>query len=117
MMSIKRTPEQNAYLGGLIDSEGCLDSTNGTPCIRIKVTDLDIVLRAASLMDAKWHLDGYSHRREDRKDAWTVQLTGAPAIAVMLDILPWLSARRTQRVNELVLAHHLKTSPDLSLAA
>jgi hypothetical protein len=99
---------QAAWLAGLLDGEGCFDAPRNNPRIRVKMTDLDVVLRAADLMGATTHME-YDRRPSvtgaPHKPLMVAQITGAPALAVMRSILPWLSARRTARVLDLITAY------------
>lgn len=102
--------EDAAWLAGLFDGEACFDSPNGNPRIRLKMSDLDVVLRAAGLMDARTHREAV-HSTEDfpRKPLLVAQLTGDRAVHVMREVLPWLGARRSARVTDIILAHQAKT--------
>ena len=98
------TDVQAAWLAGIIDGEGCLDSPRGNPRIRIKMTDHDVVLRAAELLGARtyWELV------PDRKPLLVAQITGAPAVAALRAVLPYLGSRRTEKATDLILTHQFK---------
>ena len=109
--SLTLAREDAAWLAGLLDGEGCFDSPRGNARIRVKMTDADVVLRAARLMRARVHaettrLPGYPV--VTRKPTYTAQITGTPAVLVMQEILPWLGARRTAKVTGIVIAHAAK---------
>lgn len=105
--------EDAAWLAGLLDGEGCFDSPRGNPRIRVKMSDLDVVLRAADVMGATTHMEidrthpdvisryGYT----PRKPLMVAQLTGERAVGIMRAVLPWLGSRRTAKVTEIVLSH------------
>lgn len=99
------TPEQAAWLAGLLDGEGCFDAPRGNPRIRVKMSDLDVVLRAADLMGARTHAEIVY----GRKPLLVAQITGAPAVNVLRAVLPHLGARRTQRATEIILGHQART--------
>jgi hypothetical protein len=99
------TPVEAAWLSALVDGEGCLDSPRGNPRVRIKMTDHDVVLRAALLMKARTHLELV----EGRKPALVAQVTGDKAVAVMEAVLPYLGSRRTAKATEILLTRRLKT--------
>lgn len=90
-----------AWLAGLIDGEGCLDAPRGNPRIRIKMSDFDVVLRAANLMDASTHYEIVANR----KPLLIAQVTGERAVNALNAVLPYLGARRTAKATSLVLAH------------
>lgn len=100
--------EDAAWLAGLLDGEGCFDAPRGNPRIRVKMTDLDVVLRAADVMDGTTHME-YDHRPTvdggKRSDLMTAQVTGDKAVAIMRAVLPWLGSRRSGKVTEIITAH------------
>jgi hypothetical protein len=98
------TPEQAAWLAGLLDGEGCFDDPRSNARVRIKMSDLDVVLRAANLMGARTHPEIIP----GRKPLLVAQITGQPAINVLYAVLPYLGARRTARATEIILRHQAK---------
>lgn len=103
---------QAAWLAGLIDGEGCFDAPRGNPRVRIKMSDLDVVLRAADLMGASTYMESPKH--EDYKPLMVAQITGDKAAALMRALLPYLGSRRSGKATELILAH---TTRQAKLAA
>ena len=101
------TDVQAAWLAGILDGEGCFDAPRGNPRVRIKMTDHDVVLRAALLMDARTYLETV----EGRKPALVAQITGEKALTVLREVLPYLGARRSAKATQIILA---KTMPDYS---
>ncbi|MFC0623813.1 hypothetical protein [Kribbella deserti] len=97
------TPEQAAWLAGLLDGEGCFDAPRNNPRIRVKMSDHDVIIRAADLMDASTHLEPPG--RNGYKPLMVAQITGARAVAVMRAVLPLLSARRTAKATSLITAY------------
>ena len=100
--------EDAAWLAGLIDGEGCLDSPRGNPRLRIKMSDMDIVLRAAAIMGATTYREDDPRPYVDRKPLLVAQTTGDNAVAVMRAVLPWMGSRRSAKITEIVLAHAAK---------
>jgi hypothetical protein len=100
-----------AWLAGLLDGEGCFDSPRGNPRVRVKMSDLDVVLRAADLMGASTHYELV----KDRKPLLVAQITGQRAVDVMRSVLPFLGARRTSKVTEIVLTHKDRTAATTTL--
>jgi hypothetical protein len=94
---------QAAWLAGLLDGEGCFDAPRNNPRIRVKMSDLDVVLRAADLMTAKTYME--IPWQSDYKPCMVAQITGDRAVAVMRAVLPYLGSRRSGKVTELILAH------------
>lgn len=98
-----------AWLAGFLDGEGAFDSPRGNARLRVKVTDLDLVLRAAHLMSASYYEDNWAHRQNPRhKPSWVAQITGARAVAVMREILPYMGTRRTAKITSIIAAHDIK---------
>lgn len=100
-----------AWLAGLLDGEGCFDSPRGNPRVRVKMSDFDVVLRAAELMGAST----YTELIPNRKPLLVAQITGTPAAKVMRQILPFLGARRTARATEIVLTFDARHRRHLSV--
>ena len=96
-----------AWLAGLLDGEGCFDAPRGNPRIRVRMTDFDVILRAATLMDASTY--GEVDRRPTRvgglpKPLLCAQTTGQKALAVMRTVLPYMGSRRSAKITELIMA-------------
>lgn len=92
-----------AWLAGLLDGEGCFDAPRNNPRIRVKMSDHDVVMRAAALMGASVHMEAV--RADHHLPLMVGQITGERAVSVMRAILPWLGARRSQRCTDLTLAY------------
>ena len=97
------TSVQSAWLAGLLDGEGCFDNPRSNPRVRVKMSDHDVVLRAAELMDAKVHVE--PARQAHHKPCMVAQVHGDAAVAIMRAVLPHLGARRTEKATEIILAH------------
>ncbi len=105
-----------AWLAGLLEGEGCFDSHRNQPRIRLKMSDPDTIIRAATLMGAAWHPDRRSHEtaaRTGHRPLYVTALTGVRAIALMTLLLPHLSARRTQRVTSILTAWDMRDRPPM----
>lgn len=102
-MTLDRT--DLAWLAGLLDGEGCFDTPRGNPRVRVKMSDHDVVLRAADIMSART----YPEIVEGRKPLLVAQVTGKQAVAVLRAILPFLGARRTTKATEIILAFQVRT--------
>ena len=95
------TETEAAWLAGLLEGEGCF--TLATPtCIRVyvKMTDKDVVERAAALMECRSvrpvkTKDGWS-------DAWETAISGKRARPIMERVLPYMGHRRSARIKELL---------------
>lgn len=100
--------EDAAWLAGIVDGEGCLDSPRGNPRVRVKMSDLDVVLRVSDVMGGSTHME--HDPRPDRKPLMVAQVTGERAVAVMRALLPWLGSRRTAKATDIITAHAARKS-------
>jgi hypothetical protein len=105
--------EDAAWLAGLIDGEGCMDAPRNNARLRIKMGDLDIILRAADIMDATTYMEYATNPRH--KDMMVAQVTGDRAVAVMRAILPWLGSRRSAKATEIITSHAAKKAGRIRL--
>lgn len=105
-------PREDAiYLAALLEGEGCFDAVNGNPRIRVKMTDHDVILRAADIMDASTYGE-IDHRKTvtggQRSPLLIAQVSGEKAIAIMRAVLPWMGSRRSAKITELIIEHAAK---------
>ena len=107
--------EDAAWLSGLLDGEGCFDAPRGNPRVRVKMSDLDVVLRAASIMGATTYREDDPRPYVDRKPLLVAQTTGDNAVAVMRAVLPWMGSRRSAKITEIALAHAARKSGRVQL--
>lgn len=117
------------WLAGLLEGEGCfcVATRKGwpeyhNPRIRLSMTDKDIVVKASMILfgkdtvtTAKWKNKKYGH-----KLAYTIDLTGAPAMDWMIMLYPLMGERRQAKIKEiheqyqawlLLRGKHRKTTP------
>ena len=89
-----------AWLAGLLEGEGHF-AFNGTPTIKLAMTDGDIVKRASQLMAGTFT---GPHERDNPE--WTPiyksEVWSSKAVGVMLTILPLMGHRRGQRIREVI---------------
>ena len=107
-----------AWLAGLLDGEGCFDAPRGNPRVRVKMGDLDVVLRAGELMGGTLHEEPDRRPTVDGRPRTTMavaQVNGEAAIAAMLAVLPWLGSRRSAKVTEIVRAYRFKKGGKLAI--
>lgn len=91
-----------AWLCGVLEGEGSFDAHRGKyPRIRIGMTDRDVVGRAAMLMGASVRL---SLRKAPAKPIWNTEVQGPRAAAIMQMVLPYMGARRSARIAEVLSA-------------
>ena len=91
------------WLVGILEGEGCFLIQNNSPRIQLKMTDYDVVIKAALIMN----LSSSRVREKDMKDsgrkqAYTFSLSGTEAIKWMKLIRPYMCARRGAKIDEIV---------------
>lgn len=102
------TPEETAWLAGLLEGEGCFYLQRargywkrGYPALRLQMTDHDVVARAAALMGG-----ARVQRREpggpNAQPTFLISLMGWPAVDVMQAVRPLMGERRAAKIAELV---------------
>ena len=102
------TPTETAWLAAIVEGEGCCDAPRGNPRLRVKMTDLDVILRVATIMGAKYHVDTWSQRVRGHRPLWVASITGPRAVTIMREILPFMGTRRTAKMADIIAAHDLK---------
>jgi DNA-binding CsgD family transcriptional regulator len=90
-----------AWLAGLVEGEGNIGINGRSFTIRIKMTDHDVILRAANLLGGKVYP---SPVPENRRPQWLTQIKGAAAAGWAMTLYPWLGVRRRQQVRD-AIAH------------
>jgi hypothetical protein len=107
------TPRENRiWLAALLEGEGWFSlkqpqgGRRASISVGIKMTDADVVQRAACLMK------GVAKLREDNRSerfnaCWECVVSGAKAEKVMKDILPFMGARRRAKIVELLATESL----------
>ena len=86
-----------AWLAGLLEGEGCFTFSKG-PDVVLKMTDKDVVERAASLMGAK--VIARDPKNIKWKRTYCASIHGYQAIAWMLTIYPFMGERRKEKIIE-----------------
>lgn len=86
-----------AWLAGLVEGEGNIGINGRSLTIRIKMSDHDVILRAAEL------LEGEVYRApvpKARRPLWLTQVKGSIAAGWAMTLYPWLGIRRRQQVRD-----------------
>jgi hypothetical protein len=95
-----------AWVGGLLEGEGCFFQFNGCPQIKLAMTDGDTVERAACILGRKCTgphpRKSPSNNGRHRKPIYLTIIAGARAVAWMLMIFPFLGARRKAKIVEVL---------------
>jgi hypothetical protein len=94
-----------AWLAGLLEGEGWFGRNHySTPTIRVSMTDLDVIERAAALFgNAVTVLKRPPDpRHPNAKQAWSTSIYGHRAVEWMRLLHPHMGSRRSARIEELL---------------
>lgn len=88
------------WLAGLLEGEGTFDLHRGKYArIRVGMTDRDVVGRAASLMGTSIRM---SISTMGHKSTYHAEMSGARAEALMRELLPYMGARRSSKIGDIL---------------
>lgn len=94
-------------LAGLLEGEGCFSwirprgkQVNGYPVIDLRMNDRDVVEWAAELMGSPVHQ--CKPAGIGRHPTYVTRKTYLPALSLMVQLFPYLKARRRSRIVELL---------------
>ncbi len=88
------------WLAGLLEGEGSFDLQRGKyPRVRLAMTDRDVVGRAATLFGSSIRL---TLKAWPEKPIWHAEKQGRDAAEIMRAILPFMGARRSQKIAEIL---------------
>ncbi len=94
-----------AWLAGLIEGEGCVtvnrQGRSTTPVLQLDLTDLDVMVRAATLLKRKVHLGPVPGPRH--KQSYRVRVTGCHGASWLMLLYPLLGRRRRNRIREVLV--------------
>jgi len=108
------TPEQEIiWLAGLLEGEGCFymdkqlsRSGSGeytrTPKISVGMVDEDVIVHVARLFGTKVYA---AKPYREGKRMYTATTSGVKAAWLMRAILPWMGARRSEKISEVLKAY------------
>ena len=87
------------WLAGLLEGEGTFmagpPSSPRCPVVRVEMTDRDVVVRVAALID---RTVSSPNPRKGNKRSYITAIKGRPAIALMLQVAPMLSEARRRQI-------------------
>ena len=99
-----------AWLGALIEGEGCFSENHGSAQIILSMTDRDVVERAARLFGVKVYEQKLRARiyktSPPYKPAWRLAVCGASAFEWMMTLYQFLGERRKRRVQYFLKKWH-----------
>lgn len=109
--AIAGSREDLIWLAGLLEGEGTFDlHKKRYPRIRLGMTDRDVVGRAASLMRARIRM---SIPLDATKTMFHTEISGARAAEIMRSLLPYMGARRSARIGEILGAARMRGATGL----
>lgn len=101
-MNIER--DDLIWLSGLLEGEGWFgSSTTGNPRLSIECTDRDVAGRAAMMMGG--NLRARMPRNERCNPTYVCEIGGERAAALMEELLPFMGARRSSKIMEILYKH------------
>lgn len=96
------------WLAGLLEGEGCFALTGKAkyryPSITLKMTDEDVIIRAAKLMGggAIWKL---TPKISNHKASFQIRIIGLRAATLMESLLPLMFKRRRAKISEILASN------------
>lgn len=103
------------WLAGILEGEGCFDRQRGKYArIRLTMTDRDVVGRVATLFGSSIRL---TLQRAPKSPTWHAEVQGARAEAIMRQILPFMGARRSAKIAEILSASLARQDASFSAVA
>lgn len=100
------------WLAGILEGEGCFDSHRGKyPRVRVVMTDRDVVGRVATLFGSSIRL---TLLPAPKSSTWHAEVQGDKAVAVMEAVLPYMGARRSAKIAEILSAYASRRTADWS---
>jgi hypothetical protein len=104
------TPENLAWVAGLLEGEGCFSTSKRTKTgggyqlsITCNMTDEDVLIRLHNILGVGSVRGPYKKGKEHHKPQWCFTIRRMEdAKEVMLAIRPWMLSRRQARIDELL---------------
>ena len=97
------------WLSGIVEGEGCIDAQRGKyPRIRVSMIDRDVVGRVATLFGSSIRL---TLKPFPKRSIWSAEVQGERAAEIMRKLLPFLGARRSSKIAEVLAIHEARKSP------
>lgn len=91
------------WLAGLLEGEGSFSVNAGIyPRISVRMTDKDVVDRAAGMLGTITTGPFKCKGKESYKPQWTTVINGKHAIGWMMTLYPMMGERRKQRIKYLI---------------
>lgn len=92
------------WVVGLIEGEGSVSLYRNCPRVSIGMTDRDTIERYRTVLGLKTKIIVES-RKNNLKTMYRVRVNGMQAMLFMEDLFPYMSQRRQQRIQEILLKY------------
>lgn len=110
MTTADLSTEDRIWLAGLLEGEGTFDLQRGKYArIRVGMTDRDVVGRVASLFGSSIRL---TLKGKPVSSIWHAEIQGPRAEAIMRAVLPYMGARRSSKIAEILATRTFRFSGD-----
>lgn len=98
------TENEIAWLAGLLEGEGSFNlNKKHSIAVKLEMTDEDVVRKAQSTTGVG-RVVARPSRKKGHKPTWSWVITGNNANSVLVQILPFMGARRTEAIQNLLSA-------------
>lgn len=101
------TPENIAWVAGIIEGEGSFHYTEKTARrLRIRMTDKDVLDKIKSILKIGTLHGPYKKKNPKHKDAWEFSVCRRKELIEICNaILPWMCKRRTSKIRYILEEH------------
>jgi hypothetical protein len=100
------------WLVGILEGEGFFDYNNGTQRISVAMTDLDIIQKVSSIFTKisgrEYAIRHRHYAKAEYTELYEVHVFGQTAREILLMIVPHMSARRRQRIWQMLNGYRSK---------
>ena len=88
------------WLAGIIEGEGCFFSGGTSISLYIKMSDEDVIKKAADIMGCEYVKATKNNPKY--KDLWSVRVGTMKAVEWMFTLYPLMSSRRKEKIRECI---------------
>src|SRR5713101_5647962 len=105
---IERTREEIAWIAGLLEGEGCFSINNKydiQPQIHIRMTDLDVIERARSILGGNCVIreEKRNNKNSKLKNIFNYSISSSKLALEWMHILyPWMGRRRQSKIRQII---------------
>ena len=97
------------WIIGILEGEGAFCNTKKTsPRVEVEMTDEDTLVRLRALLSEYNDKHLRTRQRGKNKRTYRYNIHGKRAVLLMVDVYPFMSKRRQQRIQEIILDYGSK---------